>query len=320
MAKLMRSRQSLADETTEIAQSTAGGGSVGGVASILTGLASTVALLFSAVSLYHSVLKQPELQFHVSPVVHYTRDSSGNLEVFAVPLTIANHGARDGIVLDVELVAQSAEGGATKRFYSAYQVDGDFFVKPGGFDTQKRRFERVDRPKAPFAPISVAGRSNFTGTLLFYRKDKAFPKIVSQAGEYDITLNLNVRLDNSLGAVDQFLAKAPDPVSKRVKLAYFSESSLQRGSTHQLIDVVWQSGKPEAPDVIDVNAKPDEATETQRAGAAAPGTASKAAEATAPKPAVPSEKTSATPAAQPSIHLDSGPLPSDALPKAPQPQ
>ncbi|KUO54115.1 MAG: hypothetical protein APF80_14860 [Alphaproteobacteria bacterium BRH_c36] len=60
-------------------------------------------MVFSAKSLYHSVLKQPELGVHVSPVVHYTRDANGNFEVFAIPLTIANHGARDGTVLDIDL-------------------------------------------------------------------------------------------------------------------------------------------------------------------------------------------------------------------------
>ena len=49
------------------------------------------------------MLKQPELGVHVSPVVHYTRDANGNFEVFAIPLTIANHGARDGTVLDIDL-------------------------------------------------------------------------------------------------------------------------------------------------------------------------------------------------------------------------
>jgi hypothetical protein len=60
---------------------------------VMTGVASSVALVLSAISLYHSVLKQPELEAHMSQVVHYTRDSGGNDEVFAIPPTIANHGA-----------------------------------------------------------------------------------------------------------------------------------------------------------------------------------------------------------------------------------
>lgn len=250
----LRSAQGLADETTEIAQSTVEGGRSAGWGGFVTGIASAVALVFSAISLYHSVLKQPELQFHVSPVLHYTRDASGNYEVFAVPLTIANHGARDGIVLDLELVARAVDGGEEKRFYSAYMVDGSFFVKPGGYDMERRRFERVDRPKTPFAPISVAGRSNYTGTLLFYRKHEAFPKIVTQAGEYDITVRLNARLDNSLGALDAYLAKVPEPVTKRVKLTYYSEQEVLRGGTHPLIDVAWQNGTADAATGVEAGA------------------------------------------------------------------
>ncbi|MEO1207039.1 MAG: hypothetical protein AAFV45_11975 [Pseudomonadota bacterium] len=238
----MRSRQlnELGDENTEIAKSTVDGGRVGGWAGVLTGVASTVALIFSAISLYHSVLKQPELQFHVPPVVHYTRDASGNYEVFAIPMTVSNHGARDGTVLDVELIATSAGGAETKTFYSAYQVDGTFFVKPGAFDREKRRFERVARPKQPFAPISVAGRSSYSGTLLFYTKDKPFPKIVSGSGVFDLTLRLNTRLDDSLGAVDALLANPPVPVNKRVKLGFFSEQNAKQGTTYRMIDVDWQ--------------------------------------------------------------------------------
>ena len=60
---------------------------------VMTGVATSVALVLSAISLYHSVLKQPELEAHMSQVVHYTRDSGGNDDVFAIPPTIAIHGA-----------------------------------------------------------------------------------------------------------------------------------------------------------------------------------------------------------------------------------
>ncbi len=247
----------VAHESNEIAQNTAtasearrhGPTSVG---SIMTGLASTVALVFSAVSLYHSVLKQPQLEIHLPQVVHYTRDPNGNVEVFAIPLTVANHGARDGTIVDLELVAEAlprakAEGDGEdagelpppKTFYAAYSVDGDFFVPPGRFNMQQRSFERVDRPKAPFAPIAVAGRSAFSGTLLFYTKGKAFPKLVSQAGEYRLTLKINTRLDSSLGWLDSMLATPPEPVTLDVGLSYFSESSVLKGGTHPLKSTEW---------------------------------------------------------------------------------
>ncbi len=241
-----RFRKSISEENNDIAQNTATGSSGGTFAGIITGLASAVALVFSAVSLYHSVLKQPELQFYVSPVVHYTRDPGENYEVFAIPLTIANHGARDGAVLDMELTVTARNGGESKRFYSAYRVDGEFFVPPGGYDRQAKRFERVDRPKEPFAPISIAGRSNYSATLLFYTKGKAFPKIVSEAGEYDLTLTLDTKLDKSLGYLDDLTRIEPQPVQLRVRLPYFSDSEVRRGGTLRMLNVAWSPAETEA--------------------------------------------------------------------------
>lgn len=202
--------------------------------------ASVVALAFSAYSLWETSLKTPQLRVFAAPVVHYTRDPGGNLEVFAVPLTISNHGARDGAVLSVELEARSVGSGARKSFYSAYSVDGQFFVKPASFNQATRSFERVERPKTPFAPISVAGRSAYSGTLLFYTKGKNFPKLVHEKGDYELTLRINAQFDDTLGALDRLWLKPPQPVKVTVRLGYFSESQLLRGGTHRLTDVAWQ--------------------------------------------------------------------------------
>ena len=246
MALPKRTTNVVTEETAEIAQNAAAaaaplqtrGSSFG---SVMTGLASSVALVFSAISLYHSVLKQPELQAHMSQVVHYTRDSGGANEVFAIPLTIANHGARDGTVLDLELKVTAGDGELSKVFYSAYMVDGEYFVPPGRFDPQARRFERVDRPKQPFAPVAVPGRDSYSGTLLFYRKGEAFPKVVSGKGDYRLELKLNTRLDQSLGAIDTLLAKQLEPIELVVRLPYFSESRVRQGGTHSLKSVAWSA-------------------------------------------------------------------------------
>lgn len=243
MGWVSRGRQVVTQETTEVAHNSAQAaepsGHGGHIGSLMTAIASAVALIFSAVSLYHSVLKQPELDVHVSQVVHYTRDSNGNYEVFAIPITIANHGARDGTVLDLELAVSAVEGGEEKVFYSAYMVDGSFFVRPGRYDMQTRKTERVDRPKAPFAPIAVPGRGSYSGTLLFYTKGKAFPKVVSSKGDYKLRISLNAQLDDSLGPLDRALRKSIDPVELIVRLPYFSESTVLRGGTHTLKSAAW---------------------------------------------------------------------------------
>ncbi|MEL6225385.1 MAG: hypothetical protein AAFR01_00010 [Pseudomonadota bacterium] len=229
-------RRVIAEETGEIAQEVTGRTSEGGASSWIAGLASAVALIFSGISLYHSVLKQPELQAYVPDIVHYTRDATVDGEVFIVPITVANHGARDGTVLRVTLTAKARDTGAEKTFTAAYSVGEDYFVKPGRFDSQRRTFERVDRPRTPFAPISIAGRSHFTGTLLFYRSSpKEYPRVVADAGGYDLTVRLDTTLDESLGPIDQLLQTPVNDVALAVGLPRrIDENRLKRGATQAL--------------------------------------------------------------------------------------
>jgi len=236
----LKTRKTVANDINDIAQSAAHTDPhPSHFGTWITALASAVALIFSAVSLYHSVLKQPELQFYVSPVVHYGRDANGNFEVFAIPVTIANHGARDGTVLSIDLKAQAAGGKDNKEFYSAYTVDGSYFVKPARYNRQSSSFERVDRPKQPFAPISVPGRGNYSGTILFYTKAKSVPKIISGKGEYTLTLALNTRLDQSLGFIDGLLQTTTKPVTFTSRLKSFELNRLLKGGTHRLYNIDW---------------------------------------------------------------------------------
>lgn len=237
-------RRIVVNETNEIAKETASTAQAGG---LITGIVSVLALLFSGVSLYHSVLKQPELKVLIPSVVHYTRDPYGDQEVFAVPITIANHGARDGAVVNLRLRVGSDEAGISKTFESAYAVDQDFFVGPQSFNMQTKRFDRVDRPKAPFAPISIAGRSNYTGTLLFYRSEgKAFPKLVTRGGKLTMTLEMETANDTSLGAVDRFLAEPVQPITFSVAARNVDPNRLKRGATHRMRRVKTAASEPGA--------------------------------------------------------------------------
>jgi len=236
-----RRNQVVTNETNEIAQAASHAHTPSHLGNWITALASAVALIFSAVSLYHSVLKQPELQFYVSPVVHYTRDTEGNYEVFAIPLTIANHGARDGTVLSIDLAAQNSDAKSPDAFYSAYVVDGSYFVKPARFNRETRTRERVDRPKKPFAPISVPGRSSYSGTILFYKKSAKREKVVHAKGDFKLTLSLNTRLDKSLGILDALLQTSTKPITFTTRLNYFSENRLLTGGTHRLYNIDWQA-------------------------------------------------------------------------------
>jgi hypothetical protein len=128
-------------------------------------LISAIALLFSAYSLWETSLKQAELNVYATGVVTYERDRSadeyiqpsGGFEVFAVPVTIANGGARDGAVLALQLDVKNPTTGLSARFEATYTVDAAYFAATG-----------AKRPKTPFSALVIAGRSAWTGTVLFY--------------------------------------------------------------------------------------------------------------------------------------------------------
>jgi hypothetical protein len=133
----------------------------GGVTTVF----SAIAVLFSAYSLWETSLKQADLSVYVTGVVTYERDltaaeyitPAGGFEVFAVPVTIANGGARDAAVLSLQLDAVSPKTGLAARFEATYTADGAYFANTGD-----------KRPKTPFSALVIAGRSAWTGTVLFY--------------------------------------------------------------------------------------------------------------------------------------------------------
>jgi hypothetical protein len=143
---------------------------------------SAIALLFSAYSLWETSLKQAELSVYATGVVTYERDRSaddyiqpsGGFEVLAVPVTIANSGARDGPVLALQLDIKNPTTGLSARFRAIYTVDAAYFAANG-----------TKRPKTPFSALVIAGRSAWTGTVLFYPEsysnEKALTPVVKVA-------------------------------------------------------------------------------------------------------------------------------------------
>ncbi len=67
-----------------------------------------------------SALQGAELEVYVPPTIHYGRDGGGDTELFAIPITIANDGARSGTVISMELEVQNLKTNTTKRYYSAF--------------------------------------------------------------------------------------------------------------------------------------------------------------------------------------------------------
>jgi hypothetical protein len=126
---------------------------------------SAIALFFSAYSLWETSLKQADLGVYATGVISYGRDTSddasvqpsGGFEVLVVPVTIANGGARDGVVLSLQLDVKNPKTGLSARFDATYTADATYFADA-----------RSKRPKTPFNALVIAGRSAWTGTVIFY--------------------------------------------------------------------------------------------------------------------------------------------------------
>jgi hypothetical protein len=178
-------------------------------------VSSFVAVVFSAYSLYSTSLKQPELKVFVPPVIQYSSPyQNSNFEVFAVPVTITN----TGTVLSLELVARDAAKTQVKRFYS------------GHFGTWSMEKARSFQFK-PFAPISMAGRTSHSDTVLFYpRHDEKVMQLVSAAGSYHFTLTVNVAETGELGWLDRWWRKPATPAEFEMVLPALDHRAFNAGT------------------------------------------------------------------------------------------
>lgn len=188
-----------------------------------SGLGSIFAVIFSAYSMYATTLKQPELKVFVPPVIQYSSPyQNTNFEVFAVPVTITNDGARTGTVLSLELIASEADGKNEKRFYS------------GHFGTWTMERARSFQFK-PFAPISLPGRTSHSDTVLFYpRHDEQVKQLVAKEGTYRFKLKVNIAevADASVieRLVDRWWRREPAPVEFEMVLPQMDHRAFNVGT------------------------------------------------------------------------------------------
>lgn len=203
----MSAAKSPHDQTQHAATVIETAGHGGRLATVL----SAFALVFSGYSFYESALKAPSLQVHVPPVINYARDDGGSVEVLAIPLTIANGGARTGTVLSVELEATDPTTGTTKKYYSAYLGEHP---------------KDATETKPAFAPISVAGRDVYSGTILFYPAGQILPALITKKGSYDLKLTLNMAKAEDDWLIGALTPRAPAPIEVSMTLPYFSQQSL----------------------------------------------------------------------------------------------
>lgn len=216
----------------------AGGGSSGGKWATII---SAAAFMFSGFSFYESALKQAELEVYIPPVIHYGRDGGGEVELFAIPVTITNDGARTGTILSMDLEVEPVKSGATltaKRYYSAYLGE------------HPRNADAIHRA---FAPASIHGRATYSDTIRFYPAGNVRPHVIDDAGEYRFTLRLNLAEAANPGWLDRLLRPRTAPVEFRMTLPWFSEQQL--GMRRQSIAMHAKDHRPTGAGAVAAPAK-----------------------------------------------------------------
>jgi len=142
----------------------------------LATIVSALALVFSGYTYYESVMRAPKLAVYVPPGMEYTDpDRPDNpFEVFIIPVTLANDGARTGTVLSIDLEVTNKRSGDKKLFYAA---------QLGTWGEQ---------PKKPFAPVPLSGRASFSNSVQFFpRVGEKVPRILDlEPGNYSFKLSL----------------------------------------------------------------------------------------------------------------------------------
>jgi hypothetical protein len=158
----------------------------------LAAIISAVALALSIYSLWVSSLKPADLRVFVPPVIQYSAPyQNSNFEMIAIPVTLANEGAQTGTVLSMELSVTDPRTNETKQFYSA-----EF----GRWTMERTRSGAYQ----PFAPISLAGRTSRTESVLFYtRGEQEKPdQLIHDTGSYRFTLRLEEAISEDIGSLD----------------------------------------------------------------------------------------------------------------------
>lgn len=194
-------------------------------------IVSALALLFSGYSLWETSLKRSELKVYVAPVIRYASPyQNTNFEVFAIPVTISNAGARTGTIMSMSLEVKDPANKLSKKFYSA-----NF----GQWGIEKSRTGDF----RPFAPIPLPGRNSYTEVVQFNAQiDEKVMQIVQAAGRFQFTLKLDAALSESFGLLDRFWSKPPEPVSFEMELPELDHRAFTSGSgTVALHQKNWQS-------------------------------------------------------------------------------
>jgi hypothetical protein len=191
---------------------------------------SGVAVVVSLYSLWRTSLQRADLRVFVPPIVRYASPYQNSVfEVFEIPMTVVNDGARTGTVLSLDLEVTSVETGKSKLFYSAGL---------GPWSLAKVKGEGL----APFTPISLTGRASQSDTVLFYaRTDSRVLQIVEAPGVYRFSIIASTTRGRSL------FRRPPKPLLFEMTLPYLDHRAFTSGGgTLPLNNANWQPSSSKA--------------------------------------------------------------------------
>lgn len=227
MGIFRKSRRAIAHgDPNDLAREAAAGVDGNKIAAVV----SAFALVFSAYSLWDTSLKQPDLRVFVPPVIQYSAPyQNSNFEMIAIPVTLTNEGARTGTVLSIELAVTDTRTKETKLFYAA-----DF----GRWTMERTRTGAY----LPFAPLSMAGRSSRSETILFYtRGEEQKPaQIVREIGAYKFVLKLEEAESDDFGWLDRIWPAKPTSLVFERSLKHYDARAFNAG-TLPLYAPDWKS-------------------------------------------------------------------------------
>ena len=196
----------------------------------IAAIASAVALVFSAYSLWDTSLKRPDIRLFVPPVIQYAAPyQNSNFEIVSIPITFTNEGARTGTILSIGLEVTDPRTNETKRFYSAELGRWNIERSRGGGDQQ-------------FAPISLAGRSSRTESVLFYTRgdEEKPPQMIREVGDYHFKLALDVAEVDDFGWFDRLWTETVPSVAFDRTLRFYDARAFNTG-TLPLYSKDWQA-------------------------------------------------------------------------------
>ena len=186
---------------------------------------SAIALTFSGLSYYESSIAAADLAVFVPPMIHYARDGG---DVFNIPITIANDGAKTGTVLAMVLEVENLQPGAERKsavFRSAFLGD----------------YPRDDKAALrSFAPLSIPGHGTFTETVRFYNMGETLPMLVDDKGDFRFTLKLTTAKHDG-DFLDSLLRRDPKPLTFDLNLPYLAVQSLSfQNATIAMFNKDWK--------------------------------------------------------------------------------